>query len=222
LNPTKGPESAEHQDFITTEPEPILFIGRAQVKLFEKHGLILKALIARPLTVKEIHAIFKDPDTQRHTKTIKTIYRHLDQLEAAGLVKVAGHRKPKDSRLVEKLYCRAARIYVTEEEAEGTKWWRTKQGKALLRNLTTVCWEFFRISEEDTTSFRKLMLEFFAVREKTIKKLFRTIKGTESLTELFSRADIDDIKFLVELVGMLGVLVEKPEILDDLGTLLRD
>lgn len=221
MNPTDGQDPVEHQDFITTEPEPILFIGRDQLKLFEKHGMILKALIARPLTVKEIHAIFKDPETQRPTKTIKTIYRHLDHLEAAGLVKVAGHRKPKDSRLVEKLYCRAARIFVTEEEAEGTKWWRTKQGKALLRNLSIVCWEFFQVSEEDTTPFRKLMLEFFVFREKTIKKLFRTIQGSESLTELFGRANIDDIKFLVELVGMLGVLVDKPEILDQLRGLLQ-
>jgi hypothetical protein len=221
LNPASRSDSGEHQDFITAEPEPILFIGRDQAKLFEKHGRILKALITEPLTVKEIHAIFTDPNTQKPTKTIKTVYRHLDQLEAAGLVKVAGHRKPKDSRLVEKLYCRAARIFVTEEEGEGAKWWRTKQGKTLLRNLSTVCWEFFQVAEADTTQFRKLMLEFFAFREKTTKKLFRMIQGSESLTELFGKADIEDIKFLVELVGLFGVLVKKPEILDQLQTVLR-
>jgi DNA-binding transcriptional ArsR family regulator len=76
----------------------------------------------------------ENPDGPVYSKSLKTVYRHLNILEKAGLVKIAGHRKYPGSRQTEKLCCRTATVFFQEREAE-EKWWETEEGK---QNVTKI------------------------------------------------------------------------------------
>ncbi|MHA2424797.1 MAG: hypothetical protein ACXAEF_08420, partial [Candidatus Thorarchaeota archaeon] len=99
-------EKPDFEDFVTVKPELVLILTKDQMDLAMEHIGILKELVTKNLTVKEIHSLYWDSSKKEYSKTIKTIYRYMDSLEEEGLVKVAGHRKPTDSRMTEKLYCR--------------------------------------------------------------------------------------------------------------------
>ncbi|MFW9981829.1 MAG: hypothetical protein ACFFE3_07930, partial [Candidatus Thorarchaeota archaeon] len=113
------------QDFITSGPMPVIMTNDEQMNLINENIEIIGALGTRQfMTVKQIHHLFlEDPKGPVYSKGLKTIYRHLENLEKAGLVKIAGHRKYPGSRQTEKLYCRTGKVFFQERDATGSKWW---------------------------------------------------------------------------------------------------
>ncbi|MHA1186221.1 MAG: hypothetical protein ACTSSK_04990 [Candidatus Heimdallarchaeota archaeon] len=113
-------EKPKYKDFIEHEPEIVKFLDPKDTELANKHIRIIKALREKHMTVKEIHDLYIDQDTNKHTYTIKTIYRYLEKLEELNLIIVSGHRLTKGNRLPEKLYARTANIFFKSQEEKTT------------------------------------------------------------------------------------------------------
>ena len=92
-------EKPKYKDFIEHKPVVVKFLDQDDTELDNKHIRIIKALREKNMTAKEIHDLYTDEDTKKHTYTIKTIYRYLEKLEEANLIIVAGHRLTKGNRI---------------------------------------------------------------------------------------------------------------------------
>jgi Fe2+ or Zn2+ uptake regulation protein len=124
---TEHKENGKFKIFIEDKPNLIKDIKVETKQLLRDHKLIFHGLMQNPnLSAKDIHELYWDPAEHKYTKSMKTVYRYLDLLEEAGLVKVSGHRKPVDSHMTEKLYCRTALLYYSKEPV---KWWELPEYK---------------------------------------------------------------------------------------------
>jgi hypothetical protein len=182
--------------------------------MVKDHGDIVKALIGKNLTAKEVHALYWNPDKEKYNKTIKTVYRYLETLEEAGLVKECGHRKPHDSRLTEKLFCRTANIFVLQKDEAKTKWWASEKGERIIMRLRVLVQELFDIKLKDEAMFKKLMEQYFEQHDGTIMELWRKVPKNKALSDLFSKENLYEIKYLSDLVATIGVILRNPELCD--------
>ena len=209
-------ESPSYEDFISNPIEVMKFLSKEQMKLMDEYMDIIRAISQKPMTVKEIHSLSWDPKEKKHSKTIKTVYRHLDILEDGGLVKVTGHRKPTDSRLTEKLYSRSAKVFFLEEKDRGPKWWETKEGDAELDAISSIVMEYYDVPEKKQTEFKALLKEYYESWDSTVMDLFNKTQTSETISDLFGDADINQIKTYAGFVGILGAFSKNPDLLDKL------
>ncbi|MFW9986376.1 MAG: hypothetical protein ACFFDJ_07435 [Candidatus Odinarchaeota archaeon] len=216
----KNDKEKDYDDFLTERPEPILFLSKEQEAVIKDHGDIIKALVGKNLTVKEIHALYWNPDKEKYNKTIKTVYRYLETLEQAGLIKECGHRKPCDSRLTEKLFCRTANIFVLQEDEARTKWWKSEKGTRIIQRLSVLVQELFNVKLKDEATFKKLMEQYFEQHDGNIMELWRKVPENKALSDLFSKENLYEIKYLSDLVAILGVMLRNPELCDQFKTIL--
>ena len=139
--------------------------------------------------------------------------------EKAGLVKVCGHRKPNDSRLTEKLFCRSANIFVLEEGKGKSKWWTSEKGTRIIEKLTVLSQELFDVELEDKGVFRTAMEQYFEQHDGIIMELWRKVPENAALSDLFSQENLYEIKYFSDLVATLGVILRKPELCEQIKTL---
>ena len=222
MSPRDSKSSSSYEDFISSEPELIQIISAPQMSLMDEYSSIMRALVEVPKTVKELHSLYWDHREKKHNKTIKTVYRHLDTLEEAGLVKVAGHRKTSDSRMTEKLYGRAAMVFFLEEKDRGPSWWETDSGKEQLERVGNLIFSFFGVSDVNSSEFQELMKQYHDSWDKTVRKLFEETSRSKALADVFGKAEIYNIKSMANMVGMLGAFRDKPGLLDRMMTLLQE
>ncbi len=209
-------EKPTHEDFITAPTDTMMFIRKEEMQLMDEYIEIIKALGGNNMTVKEVHSLYWNPERKEYNKTIKTVYRHLDALEKAGLVKVVGHRKPTNSRLTEKLYSRAAKVFFLEEKDRGPKWWETEEGKSQIEELAAVVWEYYDIEDEDTTKFKQLLKQYYDGWDSTVIDLFEKTQNNDVISDIFSKADINQIKSLSSFIGILGAFSKYPQLLESM------
>ena len=209
----------DYEDFITARPEPILFTSEEQAAAIDDHHDIIRAMVGKNLSVKEIHALYWNPEKEKYDKTIKTVYRYLEILEKVGLVQECGHRKRKDSRLTEKLFCRTANVFLQEDEEGKPKWWTKKKGKRVIKKLTILAQELFDVSI-DADAFRILMEQYYEQHEGMLMELYRKTPESEGISEIFSKENLYGIKYLGDLVATLGVLVRNPDLCDQFKKVL--
>lgn len=212
-------KSKDYKDFITARPEPIIFLSEEQAAVIKEHGDIIRAMVGKNLTAKEVHALYWNPEKEKYDKTIKTVYRYLEALEQVGLVQECGHRKPKDSRLTEKLFCRTANVFLHEEKEDQPKWWTGKKGKTIIKKLTILVEELFDISV-DADAFRESMEQYYEQHEKITMELYRKTPEREGISEIFSKEDLYGIKYLGDMVATLGVMLRDPELCDQFKKVL--
>lgn len=213
-------DDSEYQDFVTVTPELVMLLTQDQMDLAMEHITILKALTKDNMTVKEIHELFLDSSRKSYTKTIKTVYRYMDALEKAGLVKIAGHRKPTDSRMTEKLYCRSAVVFTLEEQDRGPKWYETPEGKEDVRNTSQLVLQFFGIPKQKLSDFENVLTTYYSTRDNTVSELLRKLTKDKELAEIMVKIGIEEFKSMASLLGMLGVLLDLPEFQDDVKKVL--
>ncbi|MHA1637687.1 MAG: helix-turn-helix domain-containing protein [Candidatus Thorarchaeota archaeon] len=210
-----------HEDFISDLPDTMKIIRKGEMQLMDEYPDIVKALSGKNMTVKEIHSLFWNPDKKKYDKTIKTVYRHLDALEKAGLVKVVGHRKPTNSRLTEKLYSRAAKVFFLEEKDRGPKWWETEEGAAQIDELAKVVGEYFDIEGNDTLEFHKLLKQYYEGWDSTVMDLFSKTQTNDTISDIFSKADINRIKSIAGFIGILGAFSKYPQLLESMRKVIE-
>jgi DNA-binding transcriptional ArsR family regulator len=218
--PPKPPKPEDYEDFITARPEPILFLNEEQQAVAKEHGEIIKAMIGKNLTAKEVHALYFNPSKEAYDKTIKTVYRHLEVLEKAGLVIECGHRKPHGSRLTEKLFCRSANIFVLGEGKPKDKWWKKEKGQKIIQRLSVLIPELFEVELKDFATFENLVEQYLEQHDSITMELWRKAPDNESISEIFREADLWEIKYLSGLVSTIGVMLRNTELCDDFKKLL--
>ncbi|MFW9918111.1 MAG: hypothetical protein ACFFED_00770 [Candidatus Thorarchaeota archaeon] len=211
-----------YEDFVTIKPDAVKLLTKEQMDLAMENNVILGALLDGNMTVKEIHNLFWDNKKNEYSKTIKTIYRYLDNLEENGLVKVAGHRKPKDSRLTEKLYCRSAKVFMGRETKDSPKWYETEEGEEQLLNIIRFLWIFFDAKSENQEEFTSLIKEYYSERDAVIRRLLETLANNEQLADLMDRIGLDQIKSVAQFVGMIGSMLSMPGFQDSIRRYFKE
>ncbi len=215
-----SPKKPLYNDFITEKPLVILKITAEQRNLLKEHSTILRALAKNTyLSVKEIHKLYKVPlekkeeKKEKFTKSMKTIYRYMELLEDSGLVKVAGFRKPSDSRMSEKLYCRTANIFFFKEKDEKDQYWKSEEFKQLYRLIAKIFCKNNHLSLDLQKKIENL-IELFS--EKQAHYLNRHLEQIEQNLELaneFKELPIMDIKRVITDVTIYEIIFNHPDLI---------
>ena len=113
---TEDKESGKFKVFIEKNPKIIANIELEKKQLLRDYKIIFMGLSQKKyLSAKDIHQLYWEPTEQKYSKSKKTVYRYLDLLEEANLIMECGYRKPNDSHMTEKLFCRTALLYFSGE-----------------------------------------------------------------------------------------------------------
>lgn len=207
----------EYEDYITSKPEGFRLVEPEIFLKAKEHKDLLYALSKGNMTVKEIHEIYRLPNG-KYTKTLKTVYRHLDTMEQYDLIMVAGHRKYQGARSLEKLYCRTAKVF-TDDSSKKKEWLETEEGKQFLDALTEILY-LSKDSKGDKTKLRKLVDEFFLKQQEYTTKLIRNM-STDKYSELVDSVGFDHIKALLEIVPPVQAMLNDVELVEKMREALN-
>lgn len=210
-------KTKKHKDFIEFESEMVRFLNAEQTKIAAKFGPIIAALRENKyLTVKEIHDLYIDEDTNKHTYTIKTIYRYLEKLEETDLVKIGGHRITEGLSLTEKLYTRTANIFfkAKKEEIHPEV---LKHRKEDLKRVFKVLEQVEGKPKIDFNLFEELLLKKMDLEQELNRKITAKIPEDKILTELYSSLHIDSVNYISDLAATILVISKHPEIFEKLS-----
>ncbi|MFX0014736.1 MAG: hypothetical protein ACFFB2_00950 [Promethearchaeota archaeon] len=214
-------KASEYCFYITYKPQNVKSVSREELDLIKEHYLIISALRNKVMSAKDIYNLFRNQETGDYTYTLKTIYRHLEKLETAGIVTAAGYREKKGTRSCEKVYCRTAKIFFPEIEEEDIKWWELENGKQYAQIFKITLSELLQKSEPDKESFNKLFKQLNRLQIKTRKELFEKARNNDELADSLSQIDINKLNSIVDLASILKVLLQDPYLLNQLQKLLN-
>lgn len=200
----------DYEDYITEKPEGFRLVGPEIFLKAKEHKDLLYALSKGNMTVKEIHETYRLP-SGKYTKTLKTVYRHLDALEEYDLIKVAGHRKYKGARSLEKLYCRTAKVF-SDDESKKKEWMQTEEGKRYLDALAEILFTS-RDRQGDFSELRKLVDQFFLKQQDYSTQLIRNM-STDKFSDIVETMSFDHIKVLLDIVPPIQAILDDEELVE--------
>ncbi|MFX1537955.1 MAG: hypothetical protein ACFFDI_27495, partial [Promethearchaeota archaeon] len=180
-------KASEYCFYITYKPQNLKFVSKEELDLIKEHYLIISALRNTVMSVKDIHNLFRDHETGDHTYTLKTIYRHLEKLEAAGIVTAAGYREKKGTRSCEKVYCRTAKAFCPEIEEGELEWWELENVEKYAQIFRITLAELLHTSEPDEKSFTELFKKFNVLQTRAKKELFKKAENNAALADSLSQ-----------------------------------
>ncbi len=211
-------DDKNYQDFKTYKPQTLKYLAKEQEELVETHLLIISNLRKQEMTAKEIHNLYYDDKGKKHSKTIKTIYRYLEKLEAAELVTIAGHRITKGSRVAEKLYSRTARVFILESfESDMCE----ETSNEIIQMIIKLIGPLFEIEETNINAFKKNFSQFFEQLPQQSSELLEILAKDEEIGEYFGKASLTRINYILNLSSTFGVLLRHPEILEQFRNLIN-
>ncbi|NHJ47990.1 MAG: hypothetical protein FK733_09395 [Asgard group archaeon] len=183
------------KDYINYIPEVVKFITKEEIALADKFPIIIDALRKKNMTVKEIHNLFFDQEIKAYKYAIKTIYRHLEELERARLVSVAGFRETKGSRKAEKLYTKSAIIFfqVKDEEYMHLK---KDVRKKIVEQVYVVLGEMLERKDVNFEKFSNLIGAFFDKQHLAIDSIVDGIQENQILADLYGEMDPEYIRVI--------------------------
>jgi len=219
---SKEKEKPKYKDFIEEKSEMVKFLDAEQTKLAAKFGPIIAALREnKHMTAKEIHDLYIDEETKKHTYTIKTIYRYLEKLEELDLVKNSGHRMIKGQRLPEKLYSRTADIFFKAEKKEIHPDIIEHQKKNL-QGVFTVLEQVEGKPDIDYKIFEEVMLKRMELQQKYNREVTTKIPKNKILTDFYSTLHIDTVNYISDMVSELLIFAKHPELFEKLMKLYKN
>ena len=163
------------------------------------------------LSAKDIRELYWEPVEQKYTKSMKTVYRYIDLLQKEGLIVECGYRKPVDSHMTEKLYCRTAMVFTQKEEDRGPRWYETEKGKEDLRDTSRLILRFFEGSEDKMKDVEELLVKYYSERDTVVRDLLQKLAKDEKMAETMVKIGMNEFKSMASLLGMLGVLMNLSE-----------
>ncbi|MBK5115251.1 MAG: helix-turn-helix transcriptional regulator [Candidatus Heimdallarchaeota archaeon] len=215
-------EDKKYKDYLDYESPTIKFLDGEQTKLAEEQIIIIKALrINKNMTAKEIHDLYIDEETKKHRYTIKTIYRYLEKLEEAGLVKISGHRMTEGKRLSEQLYTRTGNIFFKAKKEEVYPDVKEKK-KSFHKKIYTVLQEISDSPLIEFNDFENLLSQKSDLEQEFNKSVVEVISENKVLTELYSEMDIDEVNYINDLVSLLLVIIKKPELIKKIQKIYKE
>ena len=215
-------EDNKFKDYIDNESPIIKFLDGEQTKLAEEHLIIIKALrINKNMTAKEIHDLYIDEETKKHRYTIKTIYRYLEKLEEADLVKISGHRMTEGKRLSEQLYTRTGNIFFKAKKEEVYPDVKEKK-KIFHKKLHIVLQEISDSPVIDLDDFESLLSQKADLEQEFNKSVVEKISKNKVLTDLYGEMDIDEVNYINDLISTLLVIIKKPELIKKIQKIYKE
>jgi len=208
----------EYEDYIIDKPERFMLKNENILAQAKEQAIILTSLSEANMTVKEIHDLYTLPDG-KHSKTLKTIYRYMDTLEQIGLVKLAGHRKTKGKRSLEKLYCRTAKVFFNDDDAHKTAWLSTDDGQRFIEMLTTLIWQLHG-KEGDTEALKEAVLAYFKASQVQINKVIDKTMTDDKFADTMDKYSLYEIKGALTFVSHIQAMLDSRETLDEMKKLL--
>ena len=210
-------EKPPYDDFIAEKPKVIQKFSSEIRPLLKEHTIIVKGLGKHKfLSVKEIRNLYWNEKEKKHTKSMKTIYRYMEILENANLVKVAGHRKPKDGRMTEKLYCRTATIYFLKDEGDNNSdddipYWKSEGYQKSIKLLAKIFIQNNDIDQNREKDFFNIVEKFTEMQSINIKTIFGKIEANPNLVEGYDEFSIMDFKRMISDLSMFEIIYQHPE-----------
>ena len=209
---TEHNENGKFKVFIEEKPDLIKNIEVEKKQLLRDHTKIFHGLTQNEnLSAKDIHELYWDPTEQKYTKSMKTVYRYLDLLEDAKLIKVSGHRKPVDSHMTEKLYCRTASLYYSKEPV---KWWELPEYKKLFEKRTEFYSKIKNLKDITKTELHELISSYTEARDKYINIQLKHLEKNPELVEVLSELSIMEIKGIITDIANYEIFKNEPELID--------
>ena len=212
---------SDYDDFISKEREFVKILDSDQMKLFDDNLMILRALSSQHMTIKEIHQLFYNLENNEYSITIKTVYRRMEKLEDHGIVMVSGHRKPKNVRMTEKLYCRSATIFYERDKQTVEKWWEMGEGKRQLERMSRVMINYFNINPDYLEEVTDIIVEFYSVQDRTISNVLRKGSEDRKLANILKDTDINEIKSMFSLVSTIELIINNNEMMRKLNSIMN-
>lgn len=203
----------KYTDYVDFTQKAVDFLDAEQTELGVKYGEIIHALREQNMTAKELHYLYLDEDTGKYSCTLKTVYRHLEKLEKAGLVTVCGHRSTEGKSLTEKLYARTAKTFFKSmnerRDAEALKKRTTD-----IEKLYTILSEVLDSDIIDYNEFSDILNLFFDYELDGFNLLAEKAPDSERLQRLYSEIDIKYVNYLNDFVARLLAFILNPELIE--------
>jgi Fe2+ or Zn2+ uptake regulation protein len=210
----------EIKEYINYTPAIVKFLNKDENTLAEKFPKIIDVLRKKNMTVKEIHNIFYDQELKTHSYAIKTIYRHLEELERAGLVSVAGFRETKGSRKAEKLYTKSAIIFFQQMDEE-YKHYKKDVRKKIVHQLYVVLGEMLQRKDIDFEKFSNFMHIFLDKQHLAIDSIINGIQENQTLADLYGEMDPEYISVINTFSAIFITLLNNPSMFKVLEKLYK-
>jgi hypothetical protein len=214
------PEEIEYEDYIIDKPERFKLMNESVFEKAKEQQIILKALGEGLMTVKEIHNLYALPDG-KYTKTLKTIYRYMDALEQLGLVKLAGHRKHKGKRSLEKLYCRTAKVFFNDDASYKEKWLKTDQGQRYMDMYTEIILQLNGKQEVDSEALKEAVTTYYKLRQIQINNIINKTMTDDDFADIMDKYTLSEIKSALTTVSQIQAMLDSQETINEMKKILN-
>ncbi len=210
-------KSAGFHDAVTYTP-PVLRVidDEESLKLFIDKNLLLVLKVLReqkrPMTVKDIEAVFKKIEME---KSDKTIYRYIAKLEKSGLVVQAGKRIFTDEQhkmKTQTLYSRTAKIFFPKKSVKMELAEEDRQKKHhMIRTLRILIGNLFAFKDRKGSEecLDNLTDRIYQRKSELIIELVEA--SIEELDDLIADLSLDEINSLLDKASLLAILKEKDD-----------
>ena len=217
----KKPKKKETEDFLSYKPKPLQYLTKEEMKVVGDHYIIMQALRKKCMTAKDIHRLYYEKEKKEYGYTIKTIYRYIEKLEKVGLIKEAGYRVTKGTRLCEKLYCRSANLFYEKVEEGEKSWYETPDGKDFVTSLGSLISELLENPDIDHEAFYELFKDFAVMKDGVVLEVIGKASDKPEIADLYSKLDIEYVNKLNIYLSFLITFMKNPEYLDKFLKLVK-
>ncbi len=208
-------------DYSTIKPEPIKFLSNKEMEIVGTYHKIISALRLKSMSTKDIHNLYYDEEKKEYTYTIKTIYRYIEKLEKAGLIKESGYRVTEGTRLCEKLYTRTAKIFYGGFVESDEDWWDSEDGIRWCKDLSIVFGELFQKPDIDHQAFYETFKSFAKKQYRIMYEVLEMNQDNEKLEEIYGRLSIEKINKMNYYISILTALLREPEFYKQFQEILK-
>lgn len=185
--------------FLTYEPKFLEIISDEDtyLALKEDHNrTILSLLKQNPMTVQEITEEFNQKSEDK--KSLKTIYRYINQLEQLGVVVNSGQLVTEGKTATQKIYSRTAHAYYAHTVK---KQWDKDEGKILLDGIIKLFHTYSKDSNVDETKLKQLITGMDSFIEEELEKIAGD-RGDEFIN-IIEEYSLTDLNRLMEYISKL-------------------
>lgn len=159
-----------------------------------------------PMTIDEIAETFNKMDNK---KSVKTIYRYLNELEHGGLVVQAGKRITRDGKghKAKTLYLRSAKIFLPIKDESSVECDEIKQRNDLLfKTIALILSQLSNNKVYDPEKLREFSKNVNLSYSKKVRNIL--INANSELTDLVSKLDWNSIDSLLFYLNDLLLIMD--------------
>lgn len=217
MSKNKPKENITSYDSIIKKSDIIKFLNKFQDDLVAEHKLIFDELKTKSMTAKGIHNLFYDNKTKKHSYTLKTIYRHIEKLEAANLIELHGHRISDRSGIAERIYGRTAIIFYAEDGGEIVdRFWESNRSREFTSDLGLLIQKSLVLNNFDNNLFLDFFEKFNKFEHSLDKQYFQNVEKYPEIEKIFQKYDFHYLDKLRKYTSIFVTFIQNPIFLESL------